>query len=70
MRILSRPAWGAWIEMVSVTASTGAVKQSRPAWGAWIEMPEPCSRNFFRWSRPAWGAWIEIYQSPLSGTIQ
>ena len=57
---LSRPAWGAWIEMSSRFVPILPVS-SRPAWGAWIEISmragasgEGCT------SRPAWGAWIEI----------
>ena len=33
----SRPAWGAWIEMLSRICPSPAA-ESRPAWGAWIEM--------------------------------
>ena len=35
---LSRPAWGAWIEMVYLPTVCAALLSSRPAWGAWIEM--------------------------------
>ena len=39
IREMSRPARGAWIEML-LSASVGTVSErSRPARGAWIEMP-------------------------------
>ena len=36
---LSRPAWGAWIEM-TVREIEWLERESRPAWGAWIEIRE------------------------------
>ena len=57
--VMSRPAWGAWIETSCVSAMMyfGA---SRPAWGAWIETMTKQSRSLrSSTSRPAWGAWIE-----------
>ena len=33
----SRPAWGAWIEIM-LLLSVALMVVSRPAWGAWIEM--------------------------------
>ena len=35
--LLSRPAWGAWIEIKNEVAES-AEAESRPAWGAWIEI--------------------------------
>ena len=35
--IMSRPVWGAWIEMHAAGA-TGGEEKSRPVWGAWIEI--------------------------------
>ena len=34
--IMSRPAWGAWIETGDMGAPVSGL-MSRPAWGAWIE---------------------------------
>ena len=34
---LSRPAWGAWIEIGEYNTILSIIA-SRPAWGAWIEM--------------------------------
>ena len=36
--VSSRPAWGAWIEMLDGQVSLWEVEKSRPAWGAWIEI--------------------------------
>ena len=58
--LLSRPVWGAWIEIYDAITQTAAYPVSRPAWGAWIEMVEDASDLYLYWSRPAWGAWIEI----------
>jgi len=56
---MSRPAWGAWIEIQQRMHDEGGTK-SRPAWGAWIEMLWAESTYAGAASRPAWGAWIEI----------
>ena len=37
--LLSRPAWGAWIEIERVMLPLHHPAMSRPAWGAWIEIP-------------------------------
>ena len=36
--LLSRPAWGAWIEITDTLKESKNNFESRPAWGAWIEM--------------------------------
>ena len=56
----SRPARGAWIEML-VWAKGGTYQpRSRPARGAWIEMAQTQLQTANVKSRPARGAWIEI----------
>ena len=35
--LLSRPVWGAWIEIILACNKTVTTK-SRPVWGAWIEI--------------------------------
>ena len=36
---MSRPVWGAWIEMdLPLYGQTASL--SRPVWGAWIEIPK------------------------------
>ena len=35
---MSRPAWGAWIEICMVSSMSLSAGSSRPAWGAWIEI--------------------------------
>ena len=35
---MSRPAWGAWIEIHLVKPLSRTGLRSRPAWGAWIEI--------------------------------
>ena len=59
--LLSRPAWGAWIEICGRSTRQRTTDWSRPAWGAWIEITDTLkeSKNNFE-SRPAWGAWIEM----------
>ncbi len=58
---LSRPAWGAWIEINGSKQDGLERKRSRPAWGAWIEIfARRCYPAIRSMSRPAWGAWIEI----------
>ena len=57
--LLSRPAWGAWIEIFDNGLMT-ALGASRPAWGAWIEINMHVATVFPGSSRPAWGAWIEM----------
>ena len=34
----SRPVWGAWIEISTVTFFMFVRGESRPVWGAWIEI--------------------------------
>lgn len=36
--LLSRPAWGEWIEIFHAYASAAMHARSRPAWGEWIEI--------------------------------
>ena len=55
----SRPARGAWIEIIKPNLQDKVAK-SRPARGAWIEIVEQEQRAIPRRSRPARGAWIEI----------
>ena len=61
---MSRPVWGAWIEIDKLLTVDDDV-QSRPVWGAWIEIETRRWAAYFRGSRPVWGAWIEIRQSFL-----
>ena len=35
--LMSRPAWGAWIE-IKLRTAVASLTSSRPAWGAWIEI--------------------------------
>ena len=42
---MSRPAWGAWIEMLSWRSLASALA-SRPAWGAWIEIQKMKREGF------------------------
>ena len=72
MLILSRPARGAWIEMLTALTLGYKTETSRPARGAWIEIftvsrgKSPCA------SRPARGAWIEmalVTAVSLDGTV-
>ena len=36
--LLSRPVWGAWIEIGYQYDDLQLVVESRPVWGAWIEI--------------------------------
>ena len=42
---LSRPARGAWIEILRRELVAGIDAASRPARGAWIEIPAACQRK-------------------------
>ena len=59
-RPLSLPAWGAWIEISSLSPQLIAA-MSLPAWGAWIEIRRKRNERTDQGSLPAWGAWIEIW---------
>ena len=59
--IVSRPVWGAWIEIMGQDRRQKQAGGSRPVWGAWIEMESRRDQTAKpRRSRPVWGAWIEI----------
>ena len=58
---LSRPVWGAWIEIYMVAPPCLPPVWSRPVWGAWIEIiTQTLVAQMAGGSRPVWGAWIEI----------
>ena len=59
--VMSRPVWGAWIE-IQFKALTSSGPQRRAPYGA-RGLKSYWSKVFdsFKWSRPVWGAWIEIY---------
>ena len=48
---MSRPVWGAWIEIGLGEVYIYVPISSRPVWGAWIEILTPLSWQ--RWSRVA-----------------
>ena len=52
----SRPAWGAWIEMMIQLALSLKSFPSRPAWGAWIEILLSATLNSQSLSRAPHGA--------------
>ena len=51
VKFLSRPVWGAWIEIESRRDQTAKPRRSRPVWGAWIEISK--RRETFRSSQVA-----------------
>ena len=53
--ILSLPAWGAWIEIISREAAINALK-SLPAWGAWIEIPAKAMKRAYAHVAPRMGS--------------
>ncbi len=55
----SRPARGAWVEIMPRLAGTGS-SWSRPARGAWVEIGTLAASPSLRLSRPARGAWVEM----------
>ena len=61
----SRPARGAWIEMMLCEKANPATR-SRPARGAWIEIASKAKAATCWGSRPARGAWIEIQVARMS----
>ena len=57
----SRPARGAWVEILIVRPSTPPASTSRPARGAWVEIQNAERMSAERCtSRPARGAWVEM----------
>ena len=56
----SRPARGAWVEMICSRVPDSGTPSSRPARGAWVEIPSVLPPATTRSSRPARGAWVEI----------
>ena len=57
--LLSRPVWGAWIE-IGLKTNPKKLLRSRPVWGAWIEICKCVDQPLLSRARPVWGAWIEI----------
>ena len=56
----SRPARGAWVEMLVWYESGVKPPESRPARGAWVEISHRYLLPVRYASRPARGAWVEI----------
>ena len=56
LEFVSRPVWGAWIEIRVLYHARGAMA-SRPVWGAWIEM------------RSAMGPLKIMYVAPRMGRV-
>ena len=56
----SRPARGAWVEIISWAYYTNAHAPSRPARGAWVEIVNLGKIQQCLSSRPARGAWVEM----------
>ena len=52
---MSRPAWGAWIEIL-LWKMESIERRSRPAWGAWIEITSGAIANLLGSSRAPHGA--------------
>ena len=57
---MSRPVWGAWIEIDDRHHQPFDQQESRPVWGAWIEISIYLHIIKRKMSRPVWGAWIEM----------
>ena len=59
--LLSRPVWGAWIEIVGAMLALLATMVSRAPYGArGLKLLIGGAIGIFGRSRPVWGAWIEI----------
>ena len=56
----SPPAWGAWIEIVSVWPTEATTSCRPPHGGRGLKCFEPFINGVINKSPPAWGAWIEI----------
>ena len=52
---LSRPVWGAWIEILALCCAFPQ-PPSRPVWGAWIEIRLQTAWNTTRYGRAPYGA--------------
>ena len=53
---MSRPVWGAWIEIDLGGYAKGPDGKSRPVWGAWIEMGTDDPGQLIRQCRAPYGA--------------
>ena len=56
----SRPARGAWVEILSLRLVISLFLPSRPARGAWVEIDLQRRLQRAGESRPARGAWVEM----------
>ena len=57
---MSRPVWGAWIEILSVTTAVMALAGRAPYGARGLKFITPQQKTIVDRSRPVWGAWIEI----------
>ena len=53
--LLSRPVWGAWIEIIDVLGNI-IRSMSRPVWGAWIEILGEVVTAVMTYGRAPYGA--------------
>ena len=53
---MSRPVWGAWIEIQSGPDAKQKACVSRPVWGAWIEIASYVELTAWALSRAPYGA--------------
>ena len=63
---MSRPVWGAWIEMETSSTARKQTAKSRPVWGAWIEMGYQYSDLHLTVSRAPYGARGLKYHQPVA----
>ena len=57
---MSRPVWGAWIEMAILAGDRFAHRGRAPYGARGLKSSRCISSDNGRMSRPVWGAWIEI----------
>ena len=62
-RVASRPARGAWVEILKTPPSVKSWSPSRPARGAWVEIYIIRYEMELKLSRPARGAWVEMIKN-------
>ena len=59
--LLSRPVWGAWVEILIESVNTETAKGRAPYGARGLKL-EKYRETFgaYASSRPVWGAWVEI----------
>ena len=66
--LLSRPVWGAWIEIVNKYFRVLVIASRAPYGARGLKFAIIVMGVVIRASRPVWGAWIEIVYVPITSS--